>query len=345
VTYTSVFILVPILSVIWYLVQGSGAHFEGFSLAKGYMLITLAPLLVLCRISVLRELSYVLTLLALVVIAAFIALTLYPELNAPLYLFGEETGIVQLDSGRDYGADVILMQVYFVTSPMLAISIAYYCDRAMRTSNRARRTRLFALMAISVLGMMLAGSRNNILISALLPIALWFLYTRHRVRGALLCASAVIALAVVFRGELGAFFDPSELSNSVKLTLLNDYAKLFDDPIILLFGQGLGVYHAWEGRGNLYVTELTYHEMLRNFGIFGAAIMAALLLFPFVYAFVLNRRFTEKAVVIGYGAYLIMCISNPLLFSSMGILILSAILAAIYGPAPRPGDRPHGDSR
>jgi hypothetical protein len=70
--------------------------------------------------------------------------------------------------------------------------------------------------------------------------------------------------------------------------------------------------------------------VIRNFGLFGAAIMFALLLFPIVHAFVLNRRFPQKAVVIGYGAYLVACISNPNLFSSMGTLILSVILATIY---------------
>ena len=113
--------------------------------------------------------------------------------------------------------------------------------------------------------------------------------------------------------------------------MLDDYSKLFSDPITLLFGQGLGAYHFWEGRGSYYfVTELTYFEIIRNFGLFGGTLMFALLLYPIVHAFVLDRRFKEKAVVTGYAAYLVMCFSNPNLFSSMGTLILSVILATIY---------------
>lgn len=328
--YTFTFMLIPVLSIAWYYLRDAGEPFEGFSMLKGYVLITLAPLLVLTRDNLLPKLSAVLTLLAVGVISVFVGLMVDPNLYALLYPLGNETGIVMLDR-RDYGSDVTLLQVYFVTSPMLAISIAYYFDRAMSAPAHKAKIRFFALMLINILGMLLAGTRNNIVVSMLLPIALWFLYTRHRVLGAFLSFSVLAGLFIFFLDELGVFFDPTEVSNSTKLALLKDYSKLFSDPIILLFGQGLGAYNFWDAKGTYYyVTELTYFEVIRNFGLFGSAIMFALLLFPIVHAFVLNRRFPQKAVVIGYGAYLVMCISNPNLFSSMGTLILSVILATIY---------------
>jgi hypothetical protein len=328
--YTSVFILVPLLSIAWYVMNDGREPFEGLGMFKGYVLITLALLLVLSQVNLLRELSAVLTLLAIAVIAVFVGLMVSSDFYAALYLFGKATGIVLVDK-RDYGSGVILLQVYFVTSPMLAISIAYYFDRVMSASVRKTKILYFILMLLSIVGMLLAGSRNNILVSMLLPIALWFLYTRHKVLGACLSLVALTGLFIFFFDELQAFFDPTEISNSVKLGMYDDYSKLFSDPITLLFGQGLGAYHFWEGRGTYYyVTELTYFEMVRNFGLFGAAVMLALLLFPIIHAFVLNRRFPEKAVVIGYAAYLVMSFSNPNLFSSMGTLILSVILATIY---------------
>ena len=328
--YTLTFIIVPLLSIAWYTVNDGGEPFEGFSMLKGYVLITLAPLLVLSRVNLLKQLSAVLTMLAIGVIGVFIGLLVEPGLYAPLSIFGEATGIVMLDN-RDYGAEVVLLQVYFVTSPMLAISIAYYFDQAMSAPSRKAKVGYFTLMLINILGMLLAGTRNNILISILLPLALWFLHTRHRALGILLSVGAVAGLLMFFFNEISAFFDPTEISNSTKLAMLKDYSIIFSDPITLLFGQGLGAYHFWEDRGSyFYVTELTYLEMIRNFGIFGAAVMAALLVFPFIHAFMLNPRFREKEVVIGYAAYLVMCISNPNLFSSMGILILSVILAKIY---------------
>jgi hypothetical protein len=330
ISFTTVFMLVPLVSIAWYMMRDGGQPFEGGSMFKGYVLITFALLLVLSRVNPLRELSAILTLLAIAVIAVFIGLIVSPDFYTALYLFGESTGIVMVDK-RDYGSDVILLQVYFVTSPMLVISIAYYFDRLMSAQLLKTKIFNFALMFISILGMLLAGSRNNIVMSILLPIALWFFYTRHKVLGAGLSFIALTGVFIFFFNELQAFFDPNEISNSIKLGLLKDYSKLFSDPIILLFGQGLGVYHSWESRVSYhYVTELTYFEMVRNFGLFGGAVMLALLLFPIAHAFIMNRRFTEKAVIIGYAAYLIMCFSNPNLFSSMGTLILSIILVTIY---------------
>lgn len=332
--YTSVFILIPLLSIAWYMMNDGREPFEGLGMLKGYVLITLALLLVLSQVNLVRELSAVLTLLAIAVIAVFVGLMVSSDFYAALYLFGEATGIVYVDK-RDYGSDVILLQVYFVTSPMLVISIAYYFDRAMSASVRKTKIICFILMLVSIVGMLLAGSRNNIVMSMLLPIALWFFYTRRKVLGACLSLVALTGLFFFFFDELWAFFDPTEISNSVKLRLLDEYLKLFSDPIILLFGQGLGAYHLWEGRGTYYyLTELTYFEMVRNFGLLGAAVMLALLLFPIIHAFVLKRRLPEKAMVIGYAAYLVMCFSNPNLFSSMGTLILSVILATIYLSPP-----------
>jgi uncharacterized membrane protein YhaH (DUF805 family) len=112
----------------------------------------------------------------------------------------------------------------------------------------------------------------------------------------------------------------------------------------LLFGQGLGAYQIWSGRplaAFTYISELTYLELLRNFGLIGAILMMGLLLFPTAIA-VLSRRARDIAIAIAWSLYLFMCISNPNLFSSMGILILAVLMANIFlkraseaGPAPR----------
>ncbi len=107
---------------------------------------------------------------------------------------------------------------------------------------------------------------------------------------------------------------------------------MLSDPVDLIFGRGLGAYEYWEGRGYKYVTELTYLELVRNFGLLGAVVMLGLLLFPIWHAFVANRSRGRKAVAIGFAFYLGMCSSNPNLFSSMGILILSVVLGILFLP-------------
>jgi hypothetical protein len=328
--YVGIFILIPLLSIIWYMVRDGSDPYGGFILVKGYILITFSWLLISCRVNLFRKLAVVLTCLAVLIIATYLALLVYPDLYLPLYVFGEATGVLQLDSGRDYGGGVVLSQVYFVTSPMLAISIAYYYDKAVHELHRRERFLYLLLTLINFAGMLLAGSRNNILMSVSLLITLWFMYTRHKFIGVLGVITAVITLGLFFQNEINSFLDPTEVSNSVKLQALGDYATLFEDPVTLLFGQGLGAYQNFTGRGSLFVTELTYHELFRSFGIFGAVLMLGLLVFPVYYGFIKKQRFAGKAVLIGYSGYLVMCISNPLLFSSMGTLILSMILYLLY---------------
>lgn len=331
--YTMLFLAIPVTSTAYYTFLGSGEPYEGFTLLKGYLLITLAPLLVLNRIDLLPPLCAVLTALSLVIIAVFVILILMPELYDMLYSFGARTGTV-LPDVRRYGAGVTLLQVYFVTSPMLAISIAYFFDRARSASTNRKRSVFWGVTAINATGMLLAGSRNNIIVSLMLPMTLWLFYAKNKARASVLGLAVVAVLTLIFADEMRAFFDPAEYSNSIKLALLDDYARILSDPVTLVLGRGLGAYDHWDAKGTFsYISELTYLELIRNFGLPGALVMVALLLFPIRNAFSTTRSSARRAVAIGYGFYLVVCVSNPNLFSSMGILILCVILGRIYMPA------------
>lgn len=178
-----------------------------------------------------------------------------------------------------------------------------------------------------------SGTRNNIIMSLLLPILLWILYAKNKVFVSILSIMIVIGLSLFFADEFRAFFNPVEVSNDIKLKLVEDYLRIFSEPRNLFLGQGLGAYTYWYAKGIFcFITELTYLDMVRNFGLFGALILFSLLLFPIWYAFFKTHSSSLRAVAISFGAYLIMCASNPNLFSSTGILILAVILGRIYLP-------------
>ena len=176
--YTLFFILVPVLSMVLSWPTSVSDSFEGFNLLKGYLLITLAPMLVLNRINLLPRLCAVLTVLALVVIGAFIVLQLDPAFYDVLSEFGASTGIVSMGN-RDYGSDLELLQIYFVTSPMLAISTAYYFSRAHSAPRPGAKWLLWGLVVINVLGLLLAGTRNNILAAFLLPLVFFIISCKY----------------------------------------------------------------------------------------------------------------------------------------------------------------------
>ena len=331
VAYVMLFIAIPLMSICFYYLRSGQQPFEGFAMLKAYLLVSLALVLVLNRIDLLPQLSAVLTVLASLVILLFIVILLVPDLYDWLKPLGESGGLLLL-STRSYGDDISLMQVYFVTSPMLAISIAYYFDRAMTASGMRRKLFYVIVTAINIGGMLLAGTRNNILISLLLPFVLWPFYTM-RPGFYLFCSFAATGLAALpFASYLSAFLDPTEAANSIKLALLDDYLAFFRDPVTLLFGQGLGAYRIWSGRPFeqfTYISELTYFEILRNFGLIGAMAMMGLLLFPTAIA-MLDWRPRDISLAIAWLLYLVMCFSNPNLFSSMGILILAVLMANIF---------------
>ena len=329
--YTLVFLFVPTASIAWYYASDGSQPFAGFQLLRGYLLITFSGLLFINRINLLPQLSAVLSLLAMVIIMSFIALTVDPSLLAVFRVGAAASGIAFLTE-RDYGGGLVLLQVYFVTSPMLAISIAYYFHRAWCSTTTSKVWIYRLLMALSTVGMFLAGTRNNIAVSILLPLFLYASYARSRAMGFALALGASFALVILFLSQLQTLLDPDEFSNSIKLALVQDYSALFTDAGTLLLGRGLGAYDFWSEKGQYYffTSELTYFELVRNFGIVGAGVMFLLILFPVIYAFVINRSFGEKHIVGAYGFYLLTCFSNPNMFSSMGVLILSVILANIF---------------
>ena len=77
--------------------------------------------------------------------------------------------------------------------------------------------------------------------------------------------------------------------------MLGDYAPIFSDLQTLLLGKGLGAYYRWSTSGRpefeltgeyfYFNTELTYAELIRYFGLFGASIVILILLFPVAKAF------------------------------------------------------------
>ncbi len=341
VVYTLLFVAIPFASIVGYYVTGGGDPFQGLPLLKGYALVSLGVLLYLNRIDVLPYFAAVLTGLALLIVGVAAAVAANPELYDLLYLPGALSGLLYLDR-RDYGG-LVLLQVYFVTSPMLVVSIAYYFHLARTHAVRRRRLFYAALSALSCAAMFVAGTRSNIIVALLLPLALVLLYSRSRLNGALLSAAAAALVAGLFLEEISQLFDPTEVSNFTKLSLLRDYAETLSQPLQLLAGTGLGAWQFWEAKGmSFFISELTYLEMIRNFGLFGALLMLALLLYPVVYAFALRRASAQRNLALAWAFYLLMCFSNPNLFSSMGILVLSVVLANLFrlDRSPRPSFAP-----
>ena len=327
--YVAAFVAIPVLSIVPTYFVGGSLPPEGLTLLKGYLLVSLVLVLIVHRVDLVPQLSAVLTVLACFAVGIFVGIQfndfwVYNALQPLSYDFG----LLYLGK-RSYG-NYELSRIYFVTSPMLVIAVAYYFDRAMSEADKTRKLLFFAVTAIDIVGMFLGGTRNNILISLLAPALLWPFYARRPGISALWGLGVMAILALLFASYLRAFFDFSEMGNNIRLTTIQDYVRIFSDPATLMFGQGLGTYYDWSARGPFYISELTYMEIIRNFGLFGGLPMMALISLPLAYAVLMPTSRRDKVLAVAYFLYLVMSASNPMFFSSTGILILAILVANIF---------------
>lgn len=325
--YVFLMISIPLLSIIIYLLVNGDRPFQGFILFKSYLFISFSIILYSLRINLIPVLSRVLNFLAVVIIFSYILLIIAPDYMPAFILFGEKYGLL-LVGDRDYSAELTLRFVFFVTSPMLVISIAYYAEKLMTNPLNKFKNGLF--LFINILGMFLAGTRNNMLVSIILPITIIYYLSRNKMKILFYFLFGLTTFILLYFNELKILVSSDEESNQLKIGFMNDYFEIFKNPLILLFGQGLGSFHYWSGRGFFYITELTYLEIIRNFGLPLGLVMYILMIYPILSVIYFKRSYPNKSIIIAYLFYLFMCLTNPLFFSSLGILILSIILSNIF---------------
>lgn len=325
-----IFLIVPMIAVLNGIIFFGQDGQLGFMMYKGYLLILLLPVLCIMKIDILPVMSFTLILLAALVVVTYIFVNAFPESYIFVREVGNLTGLV-LPDRRNYGGDSDYLQIYYVTSPMLVIAIAYYFSLATN-KKEAHPIRCSLATFICILAMILAGTRNNLFVALLLPASLFFFNSKYKsLFFPLLLTAGLLSLSLLW-SVIGELLNPNEYSNSLKLGLVHDYVEILSNPLVLIFGQGLGVDIYWPARGhNLHLSELTYFEMIRNFGLLGSLFMLMALLSP-IYKLMRSLRVSKiyKNIVLGYGFYLLMCFTNPNLFSSMGILILVSLLAYYF---------------
>lgn len=232
---------------------------------------------------------------------------------------------------REYGT-VQLPYMYYYTSPMLVVPVAYWGFRATRAKKRSIE---FALACASLAALFLSGTRANMVVAIVL--AAFFLWQISRPIFAVVIP-AMTALAFLGRQTLGQMVavDPNGTSsggggdtamltaqsNSRKLDYLHTYADMFSDPFSFIFGYGTGSCVPSEALGACQaVTELTYLDTIRFFGLIGALVYAVLFFYP------VWRHLTRSHYLLtGWLAYLLIATVNPYIFSTNGMSVLAAVL-------------------
>ena len=153
--------------------------YEGFKYWKSYLFLTLCIPVAVKRLDLSRPLSIVLSLLSVATICLYLIALTDDLLRAQLTAFAEAYVVFSL-TDRSYGS-LSYQSVYFHGTPLIVIAIAYFCYQSLRSTGRAKLWNVLFLM-LNVCGMVLSGSRNNMIVGLLTPLMVmaWYKGTKTR---------------------------------------------------------------------------------------------------------------------------------------------------------------------
>ncbi|MBQ8542946.1 MAG: ligase [Bacteroidaceae bacterium] len=284
-----------------------------------------APLLLLPwieRYDVVRLSRIPVLVTAGIVVSLFWIIFFFPVTEAVIYPFMWSHDNTIMMSHRYF----LGMRFFGMYCKSTVAMLPVFCIAVYNVAIPGKRTFVDILLVLLLLHLFLiSGTRSTTLLPLLLFVAILFVFCRNRryfnyffYPAAFI---AVLAIAVILFKLL---MEKSEASNLVKYAHITSYLELFErNPLFLLFGQGPATYFYSEGfRHMTNITEWTYLELLRCYGIFSAVILYVIIK-PLVLMFkYINTQEVVIAFILGYMLYLVIAGTNPLFLSSTGMLVV-----------------------
>ncbi len=223
---------------------------------------------------------------------------------------------------RDYGKITLLM-IFYKTSPLLVFPLSWYLYRLLIEKRKKFLFLDILLLVLTALTLYFSGTRANLvsLVFILIFYLGYYLFKRSKVWFVWALGLAFLVAILMMPSVVGLLLNKQEASNAIKWGYLSSYARYFDHHLLsLLFGQGVGGTFYAAGLHRLVdVSELTYIELIRVWGIPVTLLFLGILLFP-LYAEIKSGKITH--LFVAYLAYLFISGTNPLLLSSTGMLVL-----------------------
>lgn len=216
---------------------------------------------------------------------------------------------------RSFGG-LDMFMLHHRSSPFLLLPLSLFFLDFLQVK---RFWSLFFVVVI-LMAIIWSASRGLIVMAAVSMLVLYFYNKNWSARLLMLCALVpVIILGVGYLLTETSMFSLREQSNNIKIGHIISFLNVADWKM-LVFGNGLGTYYYTEGYGELAAqTEITWMDSVRYVGLPLSLLLFSVLLFP-------NRKYL--ASVQGSSSrlimfmYLLMSLSNPVLFNSFGFLVI-----------------------
>ena len=216
---------------------------------------------------------------------------------------------------RDFGG-LRMFMLHHRSSPFLLVPLSIFFLDFLKA-----RKALSLCFVVVILAAIVCSASRALMVMAVFALFVLFFYQRKLPMRLLLLAIAIPALAftlnyLIFRTSM---FNSNELSNSIKIGHFLSFLDVADWKM-LLFGNGLGSYFYTQVYGR-YVsqTEITWLDSVRYVGIPLSLVLFTVFLFP------RSRYVPEKTMASSrliMFMYLLMSLSNPVLFNSFGFFVI-----------------------
>ena len=317
VHFIALFTAIPIISIIIFLLRNFSIppDYLGFGYLKCYLFLFIVFIFINYNVNVLKMLLLLLNLMAILTLC--INFLSFP--GSELHAWGDTYVIFSMDF-RKYGP-VDYAYTYFHTAPLFVISLCYYWWHYLEE----RGWKNLLLTVLAFLAMLNSGTRGNIFAAFII---LFFLpYIRLNIQNKVLFGLIIGSCIVVylFTSEtISSMFSSVDYSNNIKLSFLADYRReIFKFPDFFI-GQGLGSeFYATILKRFESITELTYLETIRRYGVILAGLTFLCMFFPVMTTW---RNKQLRWLSVSYFVFLLASAFNPFYFSSNGMIILSIVL-------------------
>jgi hypothetical protein len=306
-------------------------HFLGYHLNNAYAIgvlkgfSTLIFLLWIEKFRVIDKFIFPTLVICVVTVLTFLIFQYSPKLSDELYKFYMDHDATLMIGKRTFlGLNV--MSFFYKTLPVLLLPLSIYSYKFFNAEEKGLKNLLIMLLLMFTI--FLSGTRASMLAGVLVFAVNFVIWLNRTNLGKLTLIPLVIAFTLTFGFiTLSLITEKGEGSNKVKYANLDSYSELFiKHPIILVTGQGAGSLFYSKGRKEMVLlTEWSYLEIIRMFGLIGAFIVVVLFFFP-LYLIYCKRKKLKYWIpfFMGYFLYLLVGGTNPLLLGSTGMIVLLA---------------------
>lgn len=320
-----VYFVIPLLAIFvsWVFAIVQGNHVDVMEL-KG-VITAFIPLLLLmwsATYDVVKLSLLPVTLAAIIVLTLFWLIFFVPDLEGIIYMYmGMHDDTIMMSNRAFLGVEIFCMYPKSTAAFLTVFGVALY------HSFKGKKMRfVYIFISLVLLHMfVISGTRSSVLLPIFLVGLILLIYCRNGRYMRYVVYPGVFLFSVLFFILLAMLLmEENEASNLVKYAHLTSYKNLFNEhPEYLLLGQGPGTeFYSLGFREMTVKTEWTYLELVRNYGIMCLPILYVIMLPLFKLLLLARQHESALAMASAYFIYLIIAGTNPLLFSSTGMLVL-----------------------